>query len=44
MKDNNRPNSDNGVKALNIDWTKEVYSTDIEMTLFIEALMSKGVK
>ena len=27
-----------------IDWTEAVDSTDIEMSLFIEALMNKGVK
>lgn len=31
-------------KDVKIDWTKEVYSTDIGMSLFIEALMNKGVK
>lgn len=25
-----------------IDWSKEVYSTDIEMSLFVEYLLSKG--
>lgn len=35
MKDN---------KDLKIDWTKEVYSTDIKISLFVEALMSKGGK
>lgn len=35
MKDN---------KELKIDWTKDVHSTDIELSLFIEALLNKGVK